>query len=435
MLNRQLGAKAEATALLVCFIFSYDFLYLSFLSPRYEYLGFLAGSHNPFEFLFACSASLISLFAMPAKLWRFSDFFMWFLYALVYVPGVVTASRMGSLPGGSYELVTLLTISLLIMAIITRTVPAPYLAVAGRLRFSSLRYLIWISVLSLLALIAVYHSIMDISGIATIYEQRARAGSFGAGRFTQYLLNWTPYAFLPILLTHGILRRRAGLLSIGLIGLFIIFMINGAKIVFAIVLIMVAIDFLFSRRLVDRPARILIIPLAPTLVILLLTVFSGGNFSEAVNFVISQVLMRAIAIQAVMLTTYADFFATHPLTYMSHVTGVSAFIHYPYSQPLGNMVGIYLVGGTGFNANSGFWATDGIASFGLIGIPIASFFVSLLLVLINMIGARTSLRFLCIALAPFCMAAANTSFFTAFITGGGLIAVILCSKLPAMSQR
>lgn len=428
-LSRMTGSL-ETAALLVAFILSYDFLYLHYLSPSYGYLGFSSFSRDPIEFAFACICALSVIAFLPGTIKRFSDYFLWFVYAMVYVPAVITASRMGILEGGSYQLVALVTASMYMMSIVTRTIPAPFAALAGRSQFSNLNFLILISAMSTAYLTLTFYPIMRLSAIDVIYDQRALAGAFGAGRLTGYILNWTAYAFIPILLTAAIIQRRLGLCVFSILGLLIVYSINAAKIVFVIAFILIAINALFSIRLAVRPGRLLLIPLIPTLAILVLVYLIEMDFSPTLNFFVSQILMRAIAIQAVMLSIYAEFFELNLLTYWSHVTGISSIVQYPYTQPLGIEIGIYIVGGDGFNANSGFWATDGLGAFGKAGILIASFIVSLLLVLINMIGARTDLRFLCVALTPFCLAVANTSFFTAFVTGGGLIAVILCTKLP-----
>lgn len=428
--DRGLNKLFETVSLLGTYIFLYDYLYVSFLSPRYAYMGFVSQSGNVSEFVFACSAIFLAPLILPTSLKRFSDYFLWFMFSFGFIPGVLTVARMGTFSDDRYILIFLLTISLFLLAVITRSFPSPFVAIAGHQRFTNVNYLILITVGSLLALVVVFHSIMGFSTIETIYDQRAQAGGFGAGRLTLYFLTWTPYAFLPLLFAIGIRDRRWGLLLFSCVGFLIIFMINGAKIVFVIPAMMVGVNYLFSRGLARRPGRLLTIPIASMIFVWLIVLVSGTQFSTFMTFLISQLFMRALAIQAVMLGVYAEFFSENPLTYMSHVTGISALIDYPYSEPIGYVVGKYLVGGDGFNANAGFWATDGIAAFGLIGIPIASVLVGFLLVFINMVSARSNPAFIAVVLTPFCLTAVNTSFFTALITGGGFVAAILCAKLP-----
>ncbi|MEO1950451.1 hypothetical protein [Thioclava sp.] len=416
------------------FILSYDYLYRVFLAPRYSYLGFAAESHDPYEFLFACAASVLALFVLPTSMRRFSDYFLWFFFAVTFVPGVITVSRMGTLPNGGYGVITLMFLSLLIMASITRLAPVQFLQAVGPRRFSNTNYLVLISALSLLALILVFGSIMSVSTYDTLYDQRARAAEAGGGRMLGYLLNWTAYAFLPMLFAVGIIKKRIGLVALGAIGFFIIFMINGAKIVFVSAFLIAGVRILFSAALQRRPGRLMLIPVLPMLVVIAFLPLLHGGSSQFIDFIVAQVVMRALAIQATMITISAEFFANHPLTYMSNVSGVSYFVHYPYDRPLGFVIGTSIIGGDGFNANAGFLITDGIAAFGLAGMPMAAFLAALLLVFINMVSARTNLVFICIALTPFCLATANTSFLTAFVTGGGLVATILASKLPASLQ-
>ncbi|MGE0458959.1 MAG: hypothetical protein AB7O56_12235, partial [Bauldia sp.] len=145
--------------------------------------------------------------------------------------------------------------------------------------------------------------------------------------------------------------------------------------------------------------------------------------------------MRTLGIQGAMAGVYADFFTANPHTYWSHVNFVATLINYPYTLPLGYVIGTHLVGGAGFNANASFWVTDGIAAFGYAGIVLIGGVFGFLLAIANRLVPADRLVFGALLAIPFVMFLANTSLFTSLITGGGLlIAILLLYGAPQRSQ-
>jgi hypothetical protein len=102
---------------------------------------------------------------------------------------------------------------------------------------------------------------------------------------------------------------------------------------------------------------------------------------------------------------------------------VSPFVHYPYQESLGEVIGYDLVGGD-LNANASFYATDGYAALGAAGIVLIGPVVGLFLAAANAMTAR-SLRLACAAIVPFVMIISNSSLFTSLLTGGGFLLLLL----------
>jgi hypothetical protein len=155
----------------------------------------------------------------------------------------------------------------------------------------------------------------------------------------------------------------------------------------------------------------------------LLPVLNGTG--EGLEFLlVSLIFMRTYGTAGTLTGVYADFFDNHPNTYFSHVGGVNAVLPYPYGQSLGEEVGYYLTGGV-LDANANFWATDGIASAGSVGVVLVGLIIGGFLVLANGILSDNNRRVAFVAFVPFIVAISNTSFFTSMLGGGGAVLLLL----------
>ena len=420
----------SASFLLFTYIFLYNYAYDNYLSVVYFNFGFSNKSTSKFEMAFAISCCLIVQYLLPRIISRGSHFFSWMVYYILFVPMAISTAKVGTIPGGAISLIALVTISFIFMIAISRLlvfrIPKDRSTTASseKQRNYGIGWIVGAFIFSTTSVFLLYGEIMSISGIDEIYIQREIASKIIVPPIARYLLNWHLSVFSPLLVAYGLVKRKGLYVFLGFSGFFLVYSVNGAKISFAIFAMMLAINGLFRIGLLRKPFLIAIIPLAATAAIVVLVKMSGTYFSDLVLFISSQVFMRAIGIQAVMLSVYVEFFSQSPLTYYSHIGVISSFVSYPYQEPLGVVVGQYLTS-AGFNANSGFWVTDGIAAAGYSGLIFIGILMGFILSLLNYLGRNADLRFICLASIPFIMAAINTSIFTSLITSGGILISIL----------
>jgi len=135
--------------------------------------------------------------------------------------------------------------------------------------------------------------------------------------------------------------------------------------------------------------------------------------------------MRAFCITGVMMAFYATFFLAHPLTHFSHILIMRIFIHYPYPDSVGEVIGRYIVPGAVFDANASFWATDGMAALGFYGIVLAGILFRLVFRLFDGQVQGTDMKVACVALVPLLMSVTNSSLFTSMLSGGGGALLVL----------
>jgi len=98
---------------------------------------------------------------------------------------------------------------------------------------------------------------------------------------------------------------------------------------------------------------------------------------------------------------------------------------YPYGDmPISRVLGQYYWT-EDMNANANFWATDGIAAMGLVGVFLISLVFCLFLIFLNSITKEYNKIFLILLFYPFLSTLLNTSLFQTMWSGGGLFIIIL----------
>lgn len=126
---------------------------------------------------------------------------------------------------------------------------------------------------------------------------------------------------------------------------------------------------------------------------------------------------RIFTIPQLTVGQYFDFFQNNPFTYGSHVTGINLIVSYPYASDIPRMIGKYFYEAE-LTANVNMWAQDGIASFGLIGIPLVSAIAMLIFWMFDSIAKIHDLRLTTVAIGNIALIFANGSIFTTIVSGG-----------------
>ncbi|MBX3588579.1 MAG: hypothetical protein KF796_18270 [Ramlibacter sp.] len=260
---------------------------------------------------------------------------------------------------------------------------------------------------------------MRLVGFEDVYELRFDAQDSARGGIFGYLILWLSVCFIPYYATIGSIGKSRSPLyfSIGLA--IVVYMTNGAK---STLLLPLAV-FVLSKLYVDGKDFFL--------GLLLVMSMAMGFFAlvevDGLEIFKSLLLVRTLATGGWNLTTYYDFFTSHELTYYTHI-GVVKFLTeaYPYGNySLGQMIGIEYSGSEDANFNANFWASDGFAAMGLLGIIPATLAVLAVMRIINGLSKPVSTRFVALWLTGFWMSLLNAPLSTSLLSGGGLIVLAL----------
>ena len=278
-------------------------------------------------------------------------------------------------------------------------------------------------------IIFVLGSRLSVVGIDQVYEQRANNSmAVGGNALVAYILSNASGALNPFLIAMGVFQRRFVLLALGIAGELIVYSVLAGKIVIVFIIVVASAFLLFDRQGRMQPLRFATGLTTIALMGALLVGFylpGDGLFNDFFDLI----FVRTLYLPGVLVGAYWSFFSTYPVTYFSHMILGQLFTTYPYGQQsVGQVIGAYVTptsGGNVNNYNANFIAADGITGLGLIGIPIVFAIALLVLRTIDGITGRVDLRLRCAALVPFLMWLSDGSLFTALLTGGGGMIVVL----------
>lgn len=163
-----------------------------------------------------------------------------------------------------------------------------------------------------------------------------------------------------------------------------------------------------------------------------ITAASGALFS-----IKSLLLVRTLAVPGFTMSRYFDYFNANGYTYWSHFRPIDGvFTTYQYGHyALGQLIGIELSGSPLANWNANFWASDGLAAAGPVGILILFPLLCLLLVSINVLGQGMDTKFFATLLTGFIVSMANVPLTTSMLSGGLIWIIVMRFSQPLLSKR
>lgn len=158
-------------------------------------------------------------------------------------------------------------------------------------------------------------------------------------------------------------------------------------------------------------------------VVLIITLPSGSiaePYFSLVNF-------RMLAIPALALDIYNDFFSQHEVTRFCQISFLKPMLQCPYQEQLSVvMARTYGLG----NFNASLFATEGIASVSLVYAPVTAFLCGLVFALGNRLSAGLPCRFVFISAALVPQVLLNVPLSTALLTHGLAILFLLWHFTP-----
>jgi hypothetical protein len=225
-----------------------------------------------------------------------------------------------------------------------------------------------------------------LSSLAHIYEYR---DEIQLPTVPRYLIGIVTNALLPFAFAAYLALRSYGKATVTLLLFPFFYPILLSKLVFF------APAWILGLAIVSRwfEARMIVISslLAPLLLGVVLIVFlAHGHAYPYFNYV----NIRMMATPSSALDFYNDFFAHHPYTHFCQVSVVRLFTGCLYQEPLAIvMQDTYRIG----NLNASLFATEGVASVGLILAPLAAFACGLVIAIGNKASSGLPARFILIS--------------------------------------
>jgi hypothetical protein len=259
-----------------------------------------------------------------------------------------------------------------------------------------------------------------------------RADSFPT--ILNYLIGITSTSLLPFLFACFLARKdfwRAGAVLILLLFYYPIAM---SKVAFFAPVWLVAMASL--SRIAGAKVTVILSVLMPALVgVVLIFLFNeDATLSETVISYFKIVNFRMIAIPSVAMDLYNDFFSKHELTYFCQMWFLKPVISCPYQHPLSIvMFNNYPFGG---NFNASLFATEGIASVGLLFAPVSALACGLVVALGNRLSAGLPPSFILVSGAILAQIMLNVPLTTVLLShGAGLLFLLWYITPRSMFQE
>jgi hypothetical protein len=221
-----------------------------------------------------------------------------------------------------------------------------------------------------------------IVALADIYDFRDRMES---PAIVSYLVAIASGALLPFAFAGFIARRAYWQASIALLLLLLIYPVTLSKLALFAPFLLLAV--LLLSKVFDAKTTVILSLLGPVLIGLILLVLfraHSGLYFSVVNF-------RLLAVPSNALDIYNDFFFRHDPTYFCQISILKRIMSCPYQEPLWTLMQKgYDLG----NLNASLFATEGLASVGLLFAPVATFGCGLVIALGNRLSAGLPPRFI-----------------------------------------
>ena len=413
----------------LAYALAFNLTYQAFVSRWFTYFGFAHNPPPPSYQVLAWVLIIIPALWLPTRLERPSLLLFHFQYFVVYIPTMFILYQI-SRPQLALEQTLVLVVYMFIGLSIMQSVYYIKLVDIYRRSLSLNRRLFW-GLLALLMLLCLGYVFLLLGqyfrlvNFRDVYDLRAETFA-SSNQVSQYAVAWSAGVFLPMMFALGSLYRRWWLLPLVLAGYVFLYGIGGAKgtLLATVFLPLVYFWAKFFRAYASQAFAwgLTVLTLLP----FALLIVAVPDFLRL--WYIALVNMRTLSLQAHNMAMYVTFFQDNPLTYMSHIRGISSLIDYPYAASLPYLMQETFGAG---RANAGFWATDGVASFGPSGILVASVFAGIALWLVDVFSSKHDPVFVALALTYIAAAFVNVGLFTTFLTGGlGLLLLIFYFSPP-----
>jgi hypothetical protein len=247
---------------------------------------------------------------------------------------------------------------------------------------------------------------LNLNGIQA-YATTMFVGSLGgflaafAVVFRRYIL--LPVIFCGFVLAYGIMVSKFALLA-------------PAWIVYVMVM---------ARFFKTSMTRYCLVIAAPFLAVSLMALVIQPKYPSILYGVFLILDFRLYVVPAAAFNVYYDFFQAqaHPLTHFSHINLVRLFMHYPYGESISEVLRDQYHMGT---YNASFIMGDGLAGFGVAGIPVICVLFALVLILINTCFRGLKPFILATTLAVPAFWLINVPLFTTLMTSGlGFVSALM----------
>jgi hypothetical protein len=261
-------------------------------------------------------------------------------------------------------------------------------------------------------------------GVGEIYSFR---GGLEFPRWMTYTMGATSNAMLPFAFACFVARGNRWRAATALLLLLLFYPITLSKLAlfapFSLLFLALLSRFFEARITVVLS---LLLPVTAGVILALLYKSDVLSFAQMISY-FGAINFRMIAFPSIALDVYNDFFSTHSHTHFCQILFLKPFVDCPYSEFLSVMMEkAYQLG----NLNASLFATEGVASVGLILAPLAVFGCGLVIAVANGVSSGLPSRFILLSGGILPQFFLNVPLTTTLLTGGAGVLFLLWYLTP-----
>ena len=410
---------------------SFNWSYARWVSPTWSYMGLTYHAPDPALLVVGYVISAVLCIFSPLTIRRTSQVIYWILYFNVYIPALFVPLYVQLDNSLTLLLLQLnMTGGMLLIALSYRV------QLVGFRRYSVSPGMFWSIFSSLFALLNVilfvaFRHNLHLASLNEVYTSRFQASAILQESVAlSYVSSALSNVMNPLLIAYGLSVSRYKLVALGLLGQVFVYATAAMKSVLLSPLFIILFYYSLKRHRGGWAPKVAFLCAGTFVVLTALVIGARPGFLFNVA---SSTLMRSFALPGLSVAQYQYFFEHFPHTHLGHVHGVSLLFPNPYQLPLGLEIGnFYTDVGSGHiqDANANFFAFDGIAGFGLPGIPLMGLVCADMFWALDCSARKYPIAISASALTMCTVSLANVSLFSAFLGGGFLLWMLIFLFLP-----
>lgn len=408
------------------YIIIYYYGYNTFLAAVFSYAGFEFHDKDLWVYLYTYALMILPL--LLYKEGKISSFISTFVYILLYIP-IIFSYTFIPLELDLHIIGSQLSFFIgMCMFFVARKIDYNLDIGRANILFSPKVIMVTAVFLSVVTLIVFRNNIKLVS-FEDVYDLREEANKISEGNaLLGYLNVWLTNFFMPVCMAYGIIQKKKIYYLVGFFVALTLYLSTGAKIAIIFPLVYFFFNNIFKGDKIKNFYVVLVASLS-AVALIVLVVFSIFPDNPTIFMITSILFSRTLANGGMLTFWYDRFFQNHPFTNFSHINFINIITQsYPYQKELGYIIGSEFWNEK-MNANANFWATDGVASHGILGILIANILFFLILVLFNTVSRNFNKLFIIFLFLPFISVFLNTSIFTSLLSGGAFLSIIFLINL------
>jgi hypothetical protein len=418
----------------IFYALSIQYVFAAYAAPNWPIFSFPYSSPTLFgyAYLFTCLALGSTVAARVID--RPSNLILSFTYIFIIVPLVVAAACMQALSEKPYYTLAFFALCCFIAVCLLNGRITSHQAEVAVKRHET-PALMWL-LLAGFAVLAGYlyyrfSDIMNLVGLDSLYEQRSlgRATNFVDG----YAQTYSQYVFSTGLVAVGLFKKNYVVVLLGLAGSLLNYSITAEKAGALFPVFIIGLYVLLNTGKTFFHSTMLFMLGFGT--VNYATAFLYG-YSSIIETVVINFGARSTLTPGVFVFHYFEFFGDRGYTYFAHIRGLDLFVPPPLAYAgdirwpmLGLIVGEDYIQYEDLNANVNFVGTDGVASFGILGIAIPFAVLFGIARVFDYVAKGIPIRLSLPLLVPVALALSNSSAFSVLTSFGGFFWILVFATL------